>query len=152
MRLIVWKDSDTRHKYAHKLVEKLRQGVNYKNIMEVDCSVVKSIEFLRGYTFDEVLWVGYEDGLEKGYKAPLDLLAQTHGAKHHYCKPAESNFDKAMTTNSLRFGRTTMKDEAVDALRYAMPMKIKVNKKDILVREDDSDDWDREYFASGAKK
>lgn len=120
MRLIVWKDSDTRHKYAYKLLRKFTQDMDLKTIKEVDCSIGKSIELLRGYTFDEVLWVGYEDYSERDFTAPMELLFQTVSVKkHHYCNPTEPNFDKVMMTNSLRFGKSTLKNDTLDALRYA---------------------------------
>ena len=140
MRLIVFKDLDTKYRYGDKIIENLpfnrsSQTVG-KNVLLLTADRY-DISSLKGYNFTDVLWVGYEDSQNRDFTAPMELLVQTHGAKHHYCKPAESSFDRAMTTNSLRFGKSTSKDDTLDALRYFMPMKVKVNGEDILVSKED---------------
>lgn len=49
------------------------------------------INIIRGYAFDEVLWVGFQDELEVAGKAPVDLLAQLRWPKpkYRFCKPLD---------------------------------------------------------------
>jgi len=98
MKLIVYRTIDDREKYQDLLMQGLvwqRRGPKLLTYTEgvmytyIDDSF--AINYLRGYVFDEVLWVGFRDRLEVAGKAPVDLLAQLQCPipKYHFCKPLE---------------------------------------------------------------
>lgn len=109
MKLIVFRTIDDREKYQDLLMDGTvwkRRGPSVLHYIEnTVCYICADddfgLKFLRGYQFDEVLWVGYEDRYDVGFKAPMELLAQTHEAKYHYCKPPEPQ--KAPSKPSYKF-------------------------------------------------
>ena len=130
MKLIVWKDCNIRHKYVHALVKQLRGMQQPVGIKEADCSVDKSIELLRGYTFDEILWVGYKNVWDVNNNAPPELkLFRVSMDEEYYCMPAEpqNSPSKPSYTMSLPNGNSvdfktlqpsSETDDLVDAMRY----------------------------------
>jgi len=88
MKLIVWKSYDLMGRYAPELLK----GVSCFDTKHVfDVVLDRRMDDLRGYAFDEVLWVGFENNLEVTVKVPVDLLAQLLWSKpkYHFCKPLE---------------------------------------------------------------
>ena len=145
MKLMVFKDSSLWRRYRNDLIDNTNQNLfTCKNIGILStCSDNPSFEHLRGYQFDEVLWVGYEDRYDVGFKAPMELLAQTHGAKYHYCKPSESkkapskpsygiSLPKGSSVDFKTLQPSSETDELVDVMRYYYQEIVKVE-----YREDD---------------
>lgn len=99
MRLIVFKDNSY-VSYKKNLLSGLflshhkRTYSNFitKNIIWINAKYSNlNIITIKGYAFDEVLWVGFQDELEVAGKAPVDLLAQLHWPKpkYRFCKPLD---------------------------------------------------------------
>lgn len=136
MKLIVFKGIVEREKYQALLMEGIvwsRRGPKVLHFIENTVAYICAddmfgLRFLRGYQFDEVLWVGYEDRFEVDHKAPMELLARTYGAKYHYCKPPEAqnspskpsynvNLPKGNSVNFNALQPSSETDELVDEYR-----------------------------------
>jgi len=112
MKLIVYRNTKTYNNLAKHLFNgtKPPRGLGTKILDVIADSPLLGFTHLRGYQFDEVLWVGYEDHRDVGFKAPMELLAQTHGAKYHYCKPSEPQ----KAPSKLSYGITLPQGSKVD--------------------------------------